>query len=140
MSLVILLFAVAYAVIVLAIGVIPLNMLFRKLLGAAIMPSIWRNSLLRLLERTAVAALACSLALAISGRLRGRLTGKGMLALGAAMSGALAGAVDVGLQRLGVSYLVKGPALRVLATYGHTTLPGDMTANSVQLGAQAIFF
>lgn len=106
-SLVILLFAVAYAVIVLAIGVIPLNMLFRKLLGAAIMPSIWRNSLLRLVERTAVAALACSLALAISGRLRGRLTGKGMLALGAAMSGALAGAVDVGLQRLGVSYLVK---------------------------------
>jgi hypothetical protein len=41
---------------------------------------------------------------------------------------------------VGVSYLVKGPALRVLATYGHTTLPGDMTANSVQLGAQAIFF
>jgi hypothetical protein len=40
----------------------------------------------------------------------------------------------------GVSYLIKGPALRILATYGHTTLPGDLTANSVQLGAQAIFF
>jgi hypothetical protein len=43
--------------------------------------------------------------------------------------------IDVGL-----SYLIKGPALRVLATYGHTVLPGDLTANSVQLGAQAIFF
>ena len=43
--------------------------------------------------------------------------------------------VDVGL-----SYLIKGPALRLLATYSHTTFPGDMTANSVQLGAQAIFF
>jgi hypothetical protein len=46
--------------------------------------------------------------------------------------------VDVGL-----SYLVKGPALRLLATYSHTTLPvatGNVTANSVQLGAQAIFF
>ena len=52
--------------------------------------------------------------------------------------------VDVGL-----SYLIKGPALRVLATYSHTKmLSADMTtgalansnANSVQLGAQAIFF
>ena len=51
---------------------------------------------------------------------------------------------------MGLSYLIKGPALRVLATYGHTSLPGevlatpapgtDLTANSVQLGAQAIFF
>jgi hypothetical protein len=47
----------------------------------------------------------------------------------------------------GISYLIKGPALRLLATYGHTAIP-DMTsptgatisANSVQLGAQAIFF
>ena len=41
---------------------------------------------------------------------------------------------------VGVSYLVKGPALRLLATYGHTGFPGDISANSVQLGAQAIFF
>ena len=41
---------------------------------------------------------------------------------------------------VGVSYLVKGPALRLLATYGHTRFPGDISANSVQLGAQAIFF
>jgi hypothetical protein len=45
-----------------------------------------------------------------------------------------------------VSYLVKGPALRVIATYSHTDLTsafavGTVTkANSVQLGAQAIFF
>ena len=45
-----------------------------------------------------------------------------------------------------VSYLVKGPALRVVATYSHTRLGTDpvsgsaVTANSIQLGAQAIFF
>ena len=43
-----------------------------------------------------------------------------------------------------LSYLIKGPALRVIATYSHTKLPdpagGSLTANSVQLGAQAIFF
>jgi hypothetical protein len=47
------------------------------------------------------------------------------------------------------SYLIKGPALRVLATYSHTkALAVDSTtmvvsnpsANSIQLGAQAIFF
>jgi hypothetical protein len=51
---------------------------------------------------------------------------------------------------IGVSYLIKGPALRLLATYSHTDLTtafaaGPMaspitSANSVQLGAQAIFF
>ena len=57
--------------------------------------------------------------------------------------------VDVGL-----AYLIKGPALRVIATYSHTDLTsifavntGTMaapslvtSANSFQLGAQAIFF
>ncbi len=49
---------------------------------------------------------------------------------------------------VGVSYLIKGPALRVLATYSHTDLTSAFSpmgttitkANSVQLGAQAIFF
>ena len=48
---------------------------------------------------------------------------------------------------VGLSYLIKGPALRVLATYSYTNLgpsstPGasNPTANSIQLGAQAIFF
>jgi hypothetical protein len=47
---------------------------------------------------------------------------------------------------IGLAYLVKGPALRVLATYSHTDLTtafapaGSTSANSIQLGAQAIFF
>ena len=39
-----------------------------------------------------------------------------------------------------LSYLIKGPALRVLVNYNHTYLADSVTANSVQLGAQAIFF
>lgn len=46
---------------------------------------------------------------------------------------------------LGVSYLIKGPALRVMATYGYTSIPDAMTGvklsgNAVQIGAQGIFF
>jgi len=50
---------------------------------------------------------------------------------------------------IGLSYLIKGPALRLLGTYSHTGLPaavatpgatGTISANSIQLGAQAIFF
>ncbi|HEY5089683.1 MAG TPA: hypothetical protein VIK30_06920 [Polyangia bacterium] len=50
---------------------------------------------------------------------------------------------------VGLSYLIKGPALRVLATYSYTkdlfvdatTMTGsNTTASSIQLGAQAIFF
>jgi len=41
---------------------------------------------------------------------------------------------------VGVAYLVKGPALRVLATYSYTKFDTDVTANAIQLGAQAIFF
>jgi hypothetical protein len=44
-----------------------------------------------------------------------------------------------------VSYLVKGPALRVVATYSHTKMgefatPVADSANAIELGAQAIFF
>jgi hypothetical protein len=106
-SVVVALFAIAYAVLVLAIGIIPLNRLLHRLLSDSMMPGIWRNSMLRLAERTAVAAVACWAGLAMSGRVRGRLTGPGMLALGAAMSGALAGAVDVGLQHFWVAHLVR---------------------------------
>jgi hypothetical protein len=48
---------------------------------------------------------------------------------------------------IGLAYLVKGPALRAIATYRHTdlttafaTMSGVTSANSIQLGAQAIFF
>ncbi|HEX4404375.1 MAG TPA: hypothetical protein VH560_06080 [Polyangia bacterium] len=39
-----------------------------------------------------------------------------------------------------LSYLIKGPALRLNATYSHTKVTSDVSANSIQLGAQAIFF
>jgi hypothetical protein len=46
---------------------------------------------------------------------------------------------------VGLSYLIKGPALRLLATYSHTDFgvlgsAVASSANSIQLGAQAIFF
>ncbi|MES1164346.1 MAG: hypothetical protein ABUR63_01205 [Verrucomicrobiota bacterium] len=40
----------------------------------------------------------------------------------------------------GLSYLIKGPDLRLLATYSHTKLTDELDANSIQIGAQAIFF
>lgn len=106
-SVVIALFALAYAVVTLAMGIVPTNVLLRKVLGAAIMPTVWRNSLLQLLERTAIATATCWCTLAISKRASGRLTGKGMIAVGAAMSGALAGAVDVGVHKLWVANLIQ---------------------------------
>src|SRR5262249_34694826 len=49
-------------------------------------------------------------------------------------------AIDIGL-----SYLIKGPALRAVGTFQHVDLGkdakgDDIVGNSVQLGAQAIFF
>ena len=47
---------------------------------------------------------------------------------------------------VGLSYLIKGPALRLVATYSYTKLgvmagpTGPDSNNSIQLGAQAIFF
>jgi hypothetical protein len=46
----------------------------------------------------------------------------------------------------GLAYLIKGPALRLIATYGHTSIPdlttgtGSVSANAIQLSAQGIFF
>lgn len=107
-SVVIALFAIAYAVLVLAMSTIPLNMLLSKFIAPKEMPVIWRNSIVQLAERTVAATAACWLGLVISGRIRrgARLTGTGMLAVGALMSGALAGAVDVGLHRLWVRQMV----------------------------------
>jgi hypothetical protein len=109
-SLVIALFAVAYAVLVLAMGVVPLNRLLDRFLSDSVMQHLWRESMLRLAERTVVATIACWIGLALSGRSRGRLTGPGMIALGAAMSGALAGALDVGVQHFWVRHLVAASA------------------------------
>jgi hypothetical protein len=41
---------------------------------------------------------------------------------------------------IAVAYLVKGPALRAILTYEYTKLPGALTANGIELAAQAIFF
>ena len=56
-------------------------------------------------------------------------------------------ATKPGTSTSALSYLIKGPALRLLATYGHTKLGASparpatwQSANSIQLGAQAIFF
>jgi hypothetical protein len=123
-STVVILFAVAYAVLVFAFSIVPLNMMLRHYMSAAAMPRVWLASMIPLAERTAAATVACWVALAITGRGRARLTGSGMLALGALMSGALAGALDVGLHRLGVGHLVK--AARMAALWG-TTLSLGMT-------------
>jgi hypothetical protein len=106
-STVVILFAAAYAVLVLVFGILPLNMMLRRFLTAASMPKLWRESMVQLAERTLVAAVTCWIGLAISGRGRARLTGSGMLAVGALMSGALAGALDVGLHHFGVTQLVR---------------------------------
>jgi hypothetical protein len=39
-----------------------------------------------------------------------------------------------------VSYLIKGPALRLIATYSYTKTVADTSANAIFLSAQAIFF
>jgi hypothetical protein len=39
-----------------------------------------------------------------------------------------------------LAYLIKGPALRLNATYSYTKVGAGATANSIQLSAQAIFF
>jgi hypothetical protein len=39
-----------------------------------------------------------------------------------------------------LAYLIKGPALRVIATFSHTDLGNDVVGNALQLSAQAIFF
>ena len=39
-----------------------------------------------------------------------------------------------------LAYLIKGPALRVNATYSHTSIASGTSANALSLNAQAIFF
>ena len=134
-SAVVALFALAYAVVTLAIGILPINLLLRRVMGSTVMPSIWSNSAIQLAERTAIATLACLLALAFSGRARGRLTGRGMLAIGAAMSGALAGALDVGAHKLLVSRLIQ--AARAAPWRGH--LLSDAITAAIAVAVTLLF-
>jgi hypothetical protein len=114
-SLAVVLFALAYAALLFGIGIVPINRFVARLVGPAMMPGIWRSSMIQAIERTAAAAFACWVGLAVSKRGRGRLTGAGMIALGVLMSGALAGALDVGLHRLWVRQMARAAYASPLA-------------------------
>ncbi|MDQ2890773.1 MAG: hypothetical protein M3R65_09550 [Gemmatimonadota bacterium] len=124
------LFAAAFAVIVFAIGMVPVNMMLAKMVNPSAVAVMWRNSMNQLVVRAAVAALGCWLALAISRRSRGRLSGKGMLALGVGTSGAFAGAADVALHKLWVRQMIQA--------YHHSHLAGNAVSLGITLAAAMI--
>lgn len=96
------LFAVAFAAADLTIGVVPVNLMLRHFMAGQ-MPSVWLVSLERLAFRMLVSAAGCAVTLRAAGRVGGSLTSttsRGIMSLGAITSGAVAGAVDVGLHRL----------------------------------------
>lgn len=102
------LFTIAYAVVVLAVGIVPVNLLLRHFMRP-MMAHIWRVSVVRLVVRSVVSGAACHALLRATGRARGALTSTtpgGMMTIGAIMSGALAGALDVGAHRLAVWPLI----------------------------------
>ncbi len=101
------LFTLLFAAVVVAIGVIPVNRMLARMLNPSAVSAMWRNSLNQLAIRAFVAAAACWLTLMLSGRTRGRLTGQGMLRVGAAMSGALAGGIDVALHKVWVGQMIR---------------------------------
>jgi hypothetical protein len=96
------LFALAFAVVDLALGVVPVNLMLRRFMGAA-MPQVWLVSAIRLAIRAVISATACAVTLRVTGRAGGRLAStmpKGIMSIGAITSGALAGALDVGVHRM----------------------------------------
>ena len=98
----IVIFAVAYAVVDVALGVLPVNLMLRRFMGAT-MPRVWLVSLVRLVLGMIMGAAGCGLALRVSGRTGGRLTSttaRGIMSIGAITAGAIAGALDVGVHRL----------------------------------------
>ncbi len=101
------LFTLLFAAVVLAIGVIPVNRMLARMLNPSAVSAMWRNSLNQLAIRSFVAAAACWLTLVLSRRTGGRLTGRGMLRVGAAMSGALGGGIDVALHKLWVGQMIR---------------------------------
>lgn len=103
---VVLLFTGAFAVLVLVMGVIPINVMLARMVNPSAASAMWRNSMNQLALRAFVAGVACWFVLALTRRARGRLTGPGILTLGALTSGALAGAIDVGLHKLWVRQMI----------------------------------
>lgn len=91
------LFAVAYAAVVLVVGVLPVNLMLAQFVegGARV---LWTHSVLRLALQTFIAWIACYGTLRATGRTGGRLQGRGLLVIGSLLSGALAGAVEVALR------------------------------------------
>ena len=106
-SAVVLLFTIAFATLVLVMGVIPVNVMLARMVDPSAVSAMWRNSMNQLALRAFAAGVACWLALALTRRARGRLTGPGILTLGAASTGALAGAIDVGLHKLWVRQMIE---------------------------------
>ena len=101
-------FAVAYAVVDFALGVLPVNLMLRQFM-AATMPRVWLVSIARLVLGMIMGAAGCGVALRVSGRTGGRLastTARGIMSIGAITAGAIAGALDVGVHRLLVWRLI----------------------------------
>lgn len=101
-------FAIAYAVVDLVLGIIPVNLMLRHFM-AGVMTRVWLISISRLALRTLVSAIACGVTLRISKRTGGLLvssTARGVMSIGAITAGAIAGALDVGVHRLLVWQLI----------------------------------
>ena len=101
-------FAVAYAVVDFALGVLPVNLMLRQFMGDT-MPRVWLVSIARLVFGMIMGAAGCGVALRVSGRTGGRLTSttaRGIMSIGAITAGAIAGALDVGVHRLLVWRLI----------------------------------
>lgn len=101
-------FAVAYAVVDFALGVLPVNLMLRHFMGDT-MPRVWLVSLIRLVLGTLMGAVGCGVALRVGGRTGGRLTSttaRGIMSIGAVTAGAIAAALDVGMHRLLVWRLI----------------------------------
>lgn len=95
-------FAIAYAVVDLVLGVVPVNLMLRHFMSA-VMPRVWLVSVVRLALRTLECAVGCAATLHLTRRAGGPLTStarRGIMSIGAITSGAIAGALEVGVHRL----------------------------------------
>lgn len=102
------LFAIAYAVVDLVLGVVPVNIVLRRYMGDT-MPHVWLVSFARLVLRAILSGAACAATLRATGRTGGPLTTtapRGIMSIGAITSGAVAGVLDVGAHRLLVWQLI----------------------------------
>lgn len=133
---VVVLFAIAYALAVLCIGILPVNLMVARFAGVALW-SVWLSSLRNLLLRTLAAGVACWIALRVTGRatapLRARSTRGGMLVIGALASGALAGVLDVVAHRLFVRALVGAARVSPLASVAVSLCLAALSAGIIAL-------